>query len=121
MYDVGDSVEKKIATIAQQIYGAADVEYSDKAKESLAMIEKNGLNKELLVCMAKTPMSLSDNDKLIGRPKDFILHVKDISISNSVKFLVVLTGSILTMPGLGRNCAAHKITMDENGKIEGLF
>ena len=121
LYDVKDTVEKKIETIAKEIYGANNVEYSDKAKESLEMIEKNGLNKELLVCMAKTPMSLSDNDKLIGRPQDFTLHVKDISISNSVKFLVVLTGSILTMPGLGKDCAAHKIKMDENGKIEGLF
>ena len=121
LYNVGDSVEKKIETIAKEIYGASSVEYSSKAKESLAMIEKNGLNKDLLICMAKTPMSLSDNEKLIGRPRDFVLNVKDINISNSVKFLVVLTGSILTMPGLGRDCAAHKIKMDENGKIEGLF
>ena len=121
LYDVKDSVENKIEKIAREIYGASDVEYSDKARESLSMINKNGLNKDLLICMAKTPMSLSDNDKLVGRPKDFILHVKDINISNSVKFLVVLTGNILTMPGLGKDCAAHKITMDEKGKIEGLF
>jgi formate--tetrahydrofolate ligase len=71
--------------------------------------------------MAKTPMSLSDNDKLLGRPENFEINVKEVRISNSVKFLVVLTGSVLTMPGLSKDCAAHKIKMDEDGKIEGLF
>ena len=84
-------------------------------------IRKNDLDKDLLICMAKTPMSLSDNDKLIGRPTDFDINVKEVRISNSVKFLVVLTGNVLTMPGLSKDCAAHKIKMDESGKIEGLF
>ena len=110
-----------IEKIAKEIYGASSVEYSEKAKESLKLIVKNDLNKDLLICMAKTPMSLSDDAKLVGRPLNFVLHVKDINISNSVKFLVVLTGSVLTMPGLGKDCAAYKITMNEEGKIEGLF
>ena len=70
-------------------------------------------------------IKLGQKEKLINRlktrPRDFTLHIKDIRISNSVKFLVVLTGNILTMPGLSKDCAAHKITMDSNGKIEGLF
>ena len=121
VYDEKEKVEVKIEKIAKEIYGANGVEYSDKAKESLKRISDSGLNKDLLICMAKTPMSLSDNEKLLGRPSDFTLQVKDIRISNSVKFLVVLTGNILTMPGLNKDCAAHKITMDSNGKIEGLF
>ena len=84
------------------------------------MIRENGLDKDLLICMAKTPMSLSDDDKAFGRPDNFTLHVRDIRISNSVKFLVVLTGNILTMPGLNKECAAKRIKMDSNGKIEGL-
>lgn len=121
LYELKDTVENKIETIAKEIYGAANVEYSEAALSSLDLINKNNLNKDLLICMGKTPMSLSDNEKLIGRPSGFTLHVKDIRISNSVKFLVVLTGNVLTMPGLGKDCAAHKINMDEKGKIEGLF
>ena len=121
LYEIKDSLEDKIEKIAKEIYGAKDVVYEEKAKESLRLIRENDLDKELLICMAKTPMSLSDDPKLLGAPKDFTLHVKDINISNSVKFLVVLTGTILTMPGLGKDCAAHKINIDSNGKIEGLF
>lgn len=121
IYDINDSIETKIEKIAKNIYGAKDVFYHQKAIESLKRIKDNNLDKDLLICMAKTPMSLSDNDKLLGRPSDFILQIKDVTISNSVKFLVVLTGNILTMPGLNKDCAAHKITMDSNGKIEGLF
>ena len=71
--------------------------------------------------MAKTPHSFTDNEKIIGRPKDFIIHVKEVRISNGAKFAVVITGNILTMPGLPRESAASKIEMDNEGKIEGLF
>ena len=121
IYNEKEKVENKIEIIAKEIYGASKVEYEAKALESLKLIRENDLDNDLLVCMAKTPMSLSDDDKVYGRPRDFTLHIKDIRISNSVKFLVVLTGNILTMPGLSKDCAAHKITMDSNGKIEGLF
>ena len=121
LYDESDPIEKKIEIIAKEIYGASDVFYSDIALEKLSLIKKNGLDEDLLICMGKTPMSLSDNPKLIGRPENFTLHIKDIDISNSVKFLVVLTGDILTMPGLGKEAAVYKIKMDEKGKIEGLF
>ena len=121
LYKVDEPIKVKIEKIAKEIYGAKDVEYSKEALDSLKLIEKNNLDKDLLICMGKTPASLSDNDKLIGRPKDFTLHIKNINISNSVKFLVVLTGNILTMPGLGKNSALYKIKMDETGKVEGLF
>lgn len=121
IYNKEDTLENKIEKIAKEIYGASGVNYSDKAKEDIAKIRKNNLDNDLLICMAKTPMSLSDNDKLIGRPENFEINVKEVRISNSVKFLVVLTGNVLTMPGLSKDCAAHKIKMDESGKIEGLF
>jgi len=121
LYDAKETIENKIEKIAKEIYGANEIVYEKEAIDSLKLIRENDLDKELLICMAKTPMSLSDNPNLIGRPIDFTLHVKNIKISNSVKFLVVLTGNILTMPGLGENCAAKKINMDEKGKIEGLF
>ena len=71
--------------------------------------------------MAKTPMSLSDDEKIIGRPSNFDIHVREIRISSGVKFAVVITGSVMTMPGLPRVPAATKIDMDNEGKIEGLF
>ena len=113
--------ETKIEKICRHIYGANDVEFSKEALQNIEDFRKNNLDEDLLVCMAKTPMSLSDDPKLIGRPKDFNIHVREIRISNGVKFAVVLTGSVLTMPGLPRVPAANKINIDENGKIEGLF
>ena len=121
IYDVEDSIEKKIETICKEIYGANDIEYSDVAKENIKELKNKNLDKDLLICMAKTPMSLSDNDKLIGRPTDFKINVKEIKISNGVKFAVVLTGNVLTMPGLPKVPAATKINIDKEGKIGGLF
>ena len=121
LYDVRDSLENKIETICREIYGADGVEFSENALNNIATIKDLGLDKDLLVCMAKTPMSLSDDDKLIGRPTNFNIHVKEVRISNGVKFAVVLTGSVMTMPGLPRVPAANKIEIDNEGKIEGLF
>ena len=121
LYDVRDSLENKIETICREIYGADGVEFSENALNNISTIKELGLDKDLLVCMAKTPMSLSDDDKLIGRPTNFTIHVKEVRISNGVKFAVVLTGSVMTMPGLPRVPAANKIEIDNEGKIEGLF
>ena len=121
IYDINDDLENKILKICKEIYGADDVEFSEAALKNIEDLKNNNLNDGLLVCMAKTPMSLSDNDKLIGRPNNFKIHVREIKISNGVKFAVVITGSILTMPGLPKNPAATKINIDKNGKIEGLF
>ena len=120
LYSQEDNLKLKIKTIAQNIYGAKDVVYEDKANQDLKMLEKANYN-NLLVCMAKTPLSLSDNAKLLGRPKNFTLTVKEIRISAGVNFAVVLTGKVLTMPCLNKYPLAEKIKIDRNGIIEGLF
>lgn len=121
LYETSENLENKIETICKEIYGADSVEFSEEAINNISTLKELGLDKDLLVCMAKTPMSLSDNDKLIGRPTNFNIHVKEIRISNGVKFAVVLTGSVMTMPGLPKVPAANKIDIDKDGKIEGLF
>ena len=102
VYDLSDSIKTKIEKIAKNIYGAKEVEYSELAIEHLIVLEEENRN-NYYVCMAKTPQSLSDDSKLINVPKDFTLHVKDIYVSNGAKFIVVLCGNILTMPGLPKN------------------
>ena len=121
IYDTKDSLENKIESICKEIYGASGVEFSEKALANIEALKENNLLDNLLVCMAKTPLSLTDNDKIVGRPSDFVIHVKEVRISNGVKFAVVITGSIMTMPGLPRVPVACKIDMDSDGKIEGLF
>ena len=102
IYDLNDSIENKINNIAKEIYGAKDVKFSDLALEKIEEIKKlNASN--YYICMAKTPNSLSDDPKLLNVPKDFTLNVKDIYVSNGAKFIVVLTGNVLTMPGLPKN------------------
>ncbi len=98
-YDFNDSIKEKIEKIAKNIYGAKDVEYSELALENIKKLEEEG-RRNYYICMAKTPQSLSDDPKLINVPKDFTLHVKDAYVSNGAKFIVVLCGNILTMPGL---------------------
>ncbi len=120
IYDVNESIKDKIKKISTIIYGADDVEYSETAAEKIEQFEKYGWDK-LPVCMAKTPLSLSDDDKLKGRPENFNIHVKDISISAGAGFVVVYTGNILTMPGLPKVPAAANMGIDENGNTFGLF
>lgn len=120
IYDVNESIKDKIKKISTIIYGADDVEYSETAAEKIELFEKYGWDK-LPVCMAKTPLSLSDDDKLKGRPENFNIHVKDISISAGAGFVVVYTGNILTMPGLPKVPAAANMGIDENGNTFGLF
>ena len=119
LYDLNLSVKEKIETIAQRIYGAKDVIYSEQALEQYTQIEALGLDK-LNVCIAKTQSSLSDDPKLLGFPKGFTLTVKSFNISTGADFIVVIAGSIMTMPGLSKDPAANHI--DINGKeIIGLF
>jgi len=121
IYDVNDAIENKIKKICKEIYGADEVEFSDIALKNIEDLKKNHLNDKLLVCMAKTPLSLSDDDRLIGRPKNFKIHVREIKLANGVKFAIVITGNVMTMPGLPKTPVAEKIKIDEKGKIEGLF
>ncbi len=120
IYDEKESIEEKIEKISTVIYGAKDVEYTDLAKEKIQNFIENGWDK-LPVCMAKTPLSLTDDLKLKGRPTDFTIHVKDISISAGAGFVVVYTGNILTMPGLPKVPAAINMGVDETGSTYGLF
>jgi len=113
------SIEDKIKCVAKEIYGAKDVSFSPAARKTIAQIEKLGFG-NFPVCMAKTQYSLSDNPKLLGCPKGFTLNVREVYVSAGAGFVVVLTGSVMTMPGLPKNPAAHIIDVDDNGKITGL-
>ncbi|RHR83061.1 formate--tetrahydrofolate ligase [Odoribacter sp. AF15-53] len=120
LYDWEWSVEKKIETIAKELYGAAAIDYTSEAKADLKKVIDLGLDK-LPVCIAKTQKSLSDNPKLLGRPKDFVVTVRQIEIAAGAGFIIPITGSIMRMPGLPDIPAAEKIDIDNNGKITGLF
>jgi len=120
LYDWSWSVEKKIETIAKKIYGAQAIDYTTQAKRDLRRIKKLELE-GLPVCIAKTQKSLSDNPKLLGRPKDFVVTVRQIDIAAGAGFLIPITGDILRMPGLPAVPAAEHIDIDEDGNIEGLF
>lgn len=120
LYDWNWSVEKKIETIATEIYGAAAIDYTAQAKSDLKKITALNLDK-LPVCIAKTQKSLSDNPKLLGRPKDFIVTVRQIEIAAGAGFVIPITGEIMRMPGFPDNPAAERIDIDEEGHITGLF
>lgn len=120
LYDVNDTLKHKIEIIAKEIYGAGSVNFAPAASKQLSQLEKLGYGK-LPVCMAKTQYSLSDNPDLLGRPEGFELNVREVYVSAGAGFVVVLTGSVMTMPGLSKNPAAYSIDVDENGRITGLF
>ena len=119
-YDVNDSIDKKLNDIATKIYGAEGVDFTDNAKEQMAVLEKLGFDK-LPICVAKTQYSFSDNQKLLGAPTGFRITVRNLKISAGAGFIVALTGNIMTMPGLPKVPAAEKIDIDKDGKIIGLF
>ena len=111
---------EKIETVAKEIYGAKGVNYTAAAKKQLAKLTELGFG-DLPVCMAKTQYSLSDDPALLGRPKDFDITVREAYVSAGAGFVVVLTGAVMTMPGLPKQPAAFGIDVDEDGKIMGLF
>jgi len=119
LYDENDSIKKKIETICKEIYGASSVIYTQQAKNEIARMKRLNLT-NLPICMAKTQYSLSDNPKLLGRPEGFEITIREIKPSAGAKFLVVLTGDILTMPGLPKEPAGTKMDV-KDGKIVGLF
>lgn len=120
LYDWDSSVEDKIFKVANEIYGAQKVDYTAEAKLDLRRINKFGYDK-LPICIAKTQKSLSDNPDLIGRPKDFLVTVRNIVISSGAGFLVPITGEIMRMPGLPKTPSAMTIDVEQDGKISGLF
>ena len=120
LYDLDMPLYDKVETIAREIYGADGVDYTKEAKKSIDEFIALGADK-IPVCMAKTQYSLSDNPTALGRPKNFRITVSSASLSNGAGFIVLQTGSIMTMPGLSKSPAAFKIDVDENGNTVGLF
>ncbi len=120
LYDLNDSVYDKIFKIASKAYGATHVTYNDEAKTILDTID-NSQFKDYYICMAKTPNSLTDDAKVIGRPKDFTINIKEVRISTGSKFIICLTGAIMTMPGLSKEPMALKIDMSDDMEVFGLM
>lgn len=120
LYDEKLPIKDKMNIIVKQIYGGAGAIFTAGAEKQIKEIEKMALDK-LPICVAKTQYSLSDNSKLLGRPKNFNVEVKEVRLSNGAGFIVVLTGDIMTMPGLPKVPAAEKMDILDDGTIEGLF
>jgi formate--tetrahydrofolate ligase len=119
LYSLSDSLESKINTIAKRIYGADGVVFTDQAKEQLISFKQHGWD-QLAVCMAKTQYSFSDDPKLLGRPRGFVITIRELRASVGAGFIVALTGNVMTMPGLPKVPSA--LAMDVNdGEAEGLF
>lgn len=114
------SLKEKIETVAEEIYGAAGVSYSAAAARQIRQLERLGFG-NLPVCMAKTQYSLSDDAALLGRPEGFTVDIREVYVSAGAGFVVVLTGAVMTMPGLPKEPAAHRIDVNEQGMITGLF
>ena len=119
-YDTEASIPEKIKAIVQKVYGGTDVSILPSAMKQIKTLEEMGLDK-LPVCIAKTQYSFSDDPTKLGAPEGFTVTVRNVKISAGAGFIVVLTGDIMTMPGLPKVPAAEKIDVDENGKITGLF
>lgn len=119
-YDVNDSIKDKILAISQRVYGADDIKLSGHALNQIRRLEKLGLDK-LPICMAKTQYSFSDNPKLLGRPKGFTIHVRDLTVATGAGFIIAICGSIMRMPGLPKQPAAQHIDVNDDGEIIGLF
>lgn len=120
LYDENEPIEEKIRQIARKVYGADDVIFTDEAKAQIETFNKAGWD-HMPVCMAKTQMSLSDNAKVMGAPKGFNITVRELRPSLGAGFIVALTGTVLTMPGLPAHPSALDMDIDENGVIKGLF
>lgn len=119
-YELEESIENKIKAVAQKVYGAQEVEYTEEAKKHIQEIEKLGYG-NLPVCIAKTQYSFSDDPKNLECKEPFNIHVQDVVLRAGAEFVVVLTGKIMTMPGLPKVPAAEKIDLDENNNIIGIF
>lgn len=119
-YDLDLSIEEKLDAICRRVYHADGVELTPAAKKQAKQLSELGFDK-LPICMAKTQYSFSDDPKLLGAPKDFVVNVRNLKVSAGAGFIVALTGEIMTMPGLPKVPAAEKIDVDENGVISGLF
>lgn len=120
LYDETSSIESKIETIAQKVYGAKGVVFTEEAQVQIKIYNELGWDK-MPICMAKCPTSLTDQDKIYGAPTDFIITVRELRPSIGAGFIVALTGNVMTMPGLPKHPAALNMNIDEDGHITGLF
>lgn len=120
LYEDSLSLKQKIETVAREIYGAENVVYDKAAEDALSRLEKLGFG-NMPVCMAKNQYSLSDDPALLGRPQNFTIHIREVYVSAGAGFVVAITGTIMTMPGLPKIPAAEKIDLDKDGNITGLF
>ncbi len=120
LYPLEAGLCEKVETIAREIYGADGVAWTPNAQKQIAQLESLGFG-GLPICMAKTQYSLSDDPAKRGRPEGFEITVREVKVSAGAGFVVVFTGDILTMPGLGKKPAAVNMRLNENGEIEGLF
>jgi formate--tetrahydrofolate ligase len=120
LYDLDLSIEDKIKKIATEIYGAKDVEFAPAAVKQIERLKKFGFDK-LPICMAKNQYSLSDDPTLLGRPEGFTINIREVYVSAGAGFIVALTGTIMTLPGLPKTPAAYNIDVTNDGKITGLF
>lgn len=120
VYELEDSIVTKMEKVARGIYGATDVKLAPKAKSQLRRIEALGYS-DLPICIAKTQKSLSDNEKLIGRPTNFDINIREFEIAAGAGFIVPIAGNMLRMPGLPGVPSSERIKIDANGNIEGLF
>ena len=120
LYNLTDSIEEKIYKIASKAYGASKIEYSEAVKTKIEEYQ-NSEFKDYYICMAKCPNSLTDNPKIIGAPKDFTITIRDIRVSTGAKFIICLTGDVMTMPGLSKEPMAVKIDIDDDYNVYGLM
>ena len=120
LYDYDLGIEEKINKVCKEIYHAKDVVIKDVAKEKIDLFTKKGFDK-LPICIAKTQYSLTDDQKVLGNPRDFTMTVTDVRLSSGAGFVVVLMGAIMTMPGLSKEPAYLKMKFHANGKIDGLY
>ena len=119
-YELDGSIEDKIEAVVKKVYGGDGITVMPNAKKQIAQLEALGFS-DCPICMAKTQYSFSDDPTKLGAPENFTVTIKNVKISAGAGFIVVLTGDILTMPGLPKSPAAERIDVDENGKITGLF
>ena len=120
LYEDDMSIVDKIKKVCIDIYGANDIDISDRLLELISKYEKMGYSR-LPICIAKTQYSLSDNPKLLGRPNNFNVQIRDVRLSAGAGFIVVIAGNIMTMPGLSKQAAYLNMYIDTDGNITGLF
>nr|MDE6851001.1 formate--tetrahydrofolate ligase [Lachnospiraceae bacterium] len=119
LYDVNISIKEKITAIAKEIYGAGEVTYAPAAETAIARLEKLGFG-QIPVCMAKNQYSLSDDPAKLGRPEGFAVTIREVYVSAGAGFVVAITGTVMTMPGLPLHPAAERIDVNDAGVITGL-